>query len=103
MRPQTVTVGSATSSAAIPMDHKVNPTSISLGLVITGTGTYKVQHTFDNIFDSSVSPTWLDHATLTGKTANADGNYAFPVRAIRLTCTAWTSGSGTLTAIQARF
>ena len=102
MRPQTVTVGSATTSAPIPMDYAMNPCSISLGCVVNGGGTltYKVQHTFDNIFDSTVTPTWFDHSVITGKTANQDGNYAFPVRAIRLNVTAYTSGSATLTTIQ---
>jgi len=38
---------------------------------------------------------------VTGETTNQDGNYAFPVRAIRLNVTAWTSGTATLTVIQA--
>lgn len=42
----------------------------------------------------------FDHSSLTGKTANADGNYAYPVSAIRLNVTAYTSGKVTLTAIQ---
>lgn len=102
MRAQTVTVSSASSSVPLPMDYAANPTTISLGLVISGTGTYKVQHTFDDIFNAAITPTWFDHSTITGKTANADGNYAFPVKAIRLTSTAYTNGSGVLTVIQGR-
>lgn len=100
MKPTNITVSSAASSAAIPIDYRENGFGIGMGLVITGVGTYKVQHTFDNVQDSAVTPTWFDHSTLTGKTASADGNYAFPIRAIRLTCTAFTSGGGTLTIIQ---
>jgi len=70
-----------------------------LGLEVTGTGTYKVEHTFDNIQTDS-SPTAFNHSVLTAITANVDSNYNFPVRAIRLTCTAWTSGSATLKIIQ---
>lgn len=103
MRPTVVpTVISVTSSQAVPVDYHENGFGVGLGLVITGTGTYKVQHTFDNVQDPAVTPTWFDHSSLTGKTANADGNYAFPIRAIRLTCTAYTNGGGTLTIIQGR-
>jgi hypothetical protein len=102
MRPVSVTVGSQTTSAAIPMNWKANPFSVAIGCVVSagGTLTYKVQHTFDNIQDSTVTPTWFDHETITGKTASDDGNYAFPVRAIRLNVTAYTNGSVTMTLIQ---
>lgn len=102
MRPQSVTVSSATTSAALPMDYAANPFSVGIGCVASGTLTYKVQHTFDNVMDASVTPTWFDHDTLTGQTASADGNYAFPVRAIRLNITAYTNGSVTMTLVQGR-
>lgn|SRR3990172_2510058 len=101
MRRQTVTVSSATSSAAIPVDYRAMNFQIGLGCVMTGTLTYKLQHTFDDVFDPSVTPTWFDHSVVTGQTANKDGNYSFPVSAIRLTVTAYTSGSVTLTMLQA--
>lgn len=103
MRPQSVTVSSATTSATIPVNFRAEPGfGIGIGCVINGGGTltYKVQHTFDDVFDASVTPTWFDHATITGKTANFDGNYAFPVRAVRLNVTAYTSGSVTMTLLQ---
>lgn len=43
----------------------------------------------------------LTHSTITGKSANSDGNYAYPPQACRLIVTAWTSGSVSLTVIQA--
>lgn len=36
------------------------------------------------------------HETLLGLTAREDGNYAFPVRAVRLRNSAWVSGTSTL-------
>jgi hypothetical protein len=95
-----VVVSSQTTSAAIPVDPRQAAFAIGFGLVITGTGTYKVQHTFDNVQDSTVTPTWFDHPVVTGKTASTDGNYAFPIRAVRLNCTAFTNGSGTLRILQ---
>jgi hypothetical protein len=35
---------------------------------------------------------WDTHVSLTGQTGRNDGNYAFPVRAIRLNITAYTAG-----------
>lgn len=86
MRPTSVTVTSTTPSAWIPLDIYQTPFNVGFGVVKgnTGTVTYKVEHTFDDVFDPTVTPTAFDHATFTGKTASADGNYAFPVRAIRL-------------------
>lgn len=100
MRPTSVTVGSAASSAAIPINWRApGYFGVDIGCVNTGTNTYKVQHTFDDIFNSSVTATWFDHASITGKTAAADGNYAFPITAVRLTVTAWTNGSCTMTVV----
>lgn len=101
-RPTSVTVSSVASSAPIVIDHNEAGFGVGMGLVITGTGTYKIQHTFDNVMDAAVTPTWFDHPVVTGKTASIDGNYAFPVRAVRLTATAYTSGAGTLTVVQGR-
>lgn len=42
----------------------------------------------------------FDHPTVTAKTTATDGNYAFPVKAMRLNVTAYTSGKATLTALQ---
>lgn len=95
------TVSSATTSDPIPVDSNQNPFGVSVSTVVTGTNTHKVQHTFDDIFDSSVTPVWYDHTSLTGKTANADGNYAYPVTAVRLNVTAYTNGSVKLTVLQA--
>lgn len=105
MKPVTITVGSATVSVPVPVDYLLNPFSIGLGCVVSAGGvlTYKVQHSFDNPFAAAYDPataTWFDHATITGKTANQDGNYAFPVRAVRLNVTAYTGGNVTMTLVQ---
>lgn len=46
----------------------------------------------------------FNHATLNGVTgvppARADGNYAYPIAAVRLKCTAYTAGKATLTVQQ---
>jgi len=42
------------------------------------------------------------HSSITASTASVDGNYAFPVEAIRLNVTAWAAGKATLTVVQGR-
>lgn len=69
------------------------PFAIGFGVVVSGTVTYTVQHSFDGT-------NWFDHETVTGKTANDDGNYAFPIKHLRVNVTAGT-GTATLTAIVA--
>ena len=103
MRPQVVTQSAAGATSWIPINSRAdNSFGVGIGCVVAGgsTLTYKVEHTFDDIFDSSVTPTAFDHATIVGKTANSDGNYAYPVRAVRLNITAFTSGSVTMTLLQ---
>lgn len=42
------------------------------------------------------------HSSIVGSTASVDGNYAFPITAMRLNLTAWTAGTATLTVNQGR-
>lgn len=101
MRPVSVTVTGVANSAAIPMDYVQAPFAVGVGCVISATATYTVQHTFDDVQDATVTPTWFSNSGITAKTANTDGNYAFPVRAVRLNVSAST-GTVTMTLIQGR-
>lgn len=106
MRPIRVTVSSQTTSNPIPMDHYQGPFNVGLGVAVSAgaTLTYSVQHTFDDIwapgFDASTA-VWYTNSGLGAKSTTLDGNYAFPVTAIRLNVTAYTSGSATMTVVQA--
>jgi len=100
MRAITVTQTGAGSTDAIPCDLYISPFNLGLGCVVDGTVNFTIQHTFDDIFDADVTPTWFDHPVLQSLTGNTDGNYAFPVRAIRATVHSG-AGSVTLTLIQA--
>lgn len=99
MRPQVISITGTGTTAWIPLDYKQNPFNIGLGIVVNGTITYDIEHTFDDVFDVSVTPTAFKHSTLVAQTTNNDGNYAFPVRAIRINNTAGT-GSTALTILQ---
>ena len=104
-RPVRVTVGSATTSNVIPLDSYRNPFNVGLGCALSAGAslTYKVQYTYDDVFDNAFNPstaTWYDHATLAAKTTSSDGNIIVPVTAVRLNVTAYTSGTVTMTVLQ---
>ena len=100
MRPVVVSKTGTGSSSVVPLDHYQSPFNVAFGVVVSGTVNYTVQHTFDDIFDASVTPVWFSHPTIASLAANADGNYAFPVRAVRVTVNSG-SGTATMTVIQA--
>jgi len=81
------------------MNLDSTPFNVGFGVTITGAPTYTVQHTFDNPW-TTTSPVWFDHPTVAAETTNQDGNYAFPVAAIKVVVTSGT-GTATLTLIQA--
>jgi hypothetical protein len=99
MRPQVISITGTGTTAWIPVDYKQSPFNVGLGVVVNGTITYNIEHTFDDVFNTAVTPTAFIHSVLTAQTTNKDGNYAFPVRAIRVNNTAGT-GSTTLTILQ---
>jgi hypothetical protein len=52
--------------------------------------------TFSATWKLQVSPDgtlWVDHATITGKTAAFAGTVGYPVKQVRLSCTAFSSGT----------
>lgn len=99
MRPQIFSCTGTGTSAWIPLDYKQSPFNVGFGIVVNGTITYDIEHTFDDVFDTTVTPTAFKHATLTAQTTNKDGSYIVPIRAIRINNTAGT-GSTTVTLLQ---
>jgi len=104
MRPIiTPLTGSPLEGPVIVLDKYANPLNVGLVVVVTGTITYSVEHTFDDPFDTNFSPAaaeWIRHPILDGLTATQDSNYAFPPQATRLITTAGT-GTAELTVVQA--
>ena len=105
MRPKTVTLSSQTTSAPIPIDHRAPNIKITLGCDVLSSGVlvYDVQYTFDDIGVAGYNPStgnWQTHPILTGKAVSDASNLAFPVRAVRLRVTSYTSGSIRLTILQ---
>jgi hypothetical protein len=84
------------------MDFLSAQFEVGIGCIISGTATYTVEHTFDDVYAPGFVPasaTWFPNTGLTARTTNSDGNYAFPVQAIRLNVSAST-GSVTMRVIQ---
>jgi hypothetical protein len=101
MRQQIAAIAGTGSSNVLAMDTYISPFNVGFGVVVTGTVNYTVQHTFDNP-QTVASPTWFDHPTVAAKTASQDGNYAFPVAAIKVLVNSGTAPfTATLTVIQA--
>ena len=110
MRPTRQTLGAVAVSAPIVLDTYRDPFNVGIGVALSAGAslTYKVQHTLDDVLDgvtletfSPATATWYDNAVLVAKTTSSDGNYAYPVTAIRLNVTIWASGTATMTVIQA--
>lgn len=98
MRRNRVTITGTGSTAAVPMDVNKAVFAVGMGVVVTGTINYTIEHTFDD--PAVVLTTWYPHVTVAAQTTNKDANYAFPVTAIRLTTNSGT-GTATLTILQA--
>jgi len=99
MRQQIATRSGTGSSNVLAMDTYISPFNVGFGVVVSGTVNYTVQHTFDNP-QTVASPTWFSHPTVAALAVNQDGNYAFPVAAIKVIVNSG-AGSATMTVIQA--
>ena len=101
----TAASGATAVSNAIVCDHFPCNTDISLFVEVVGSAVYRVEHTPYNVGLYGVSgAVWYPHETLgsAAVSANADGNYAFPIGATRVVCVSGASGATvTLDVIQA--
>ena len=102
----TLDVSGATASNWIPLNQWETPFNVGIGVDVSAVGvsgstltsaagTYVVEHTFDDILVQTDSITAFRHDDLSAQTVKLDGNYAFPVAAVRLRIE--TAGSGTAT------
>lgn len=88
------TGASAQTTAWLPVDNNIVAFNLALHTVVTtGTVTYTVQGTLDDVQDSTVTPVAfsLPITAMQAATATQIGNLTMPVKAIRLTQT----GTGT--------
>lgn len=100
MRPITpVAVTGVKAGAAIPVDHQMENFNLGIAVDITGTITYNVEYTMDDL-SAGAPATWYPMTAFSAKTAATQGNFTQPCTAIRVNNTAGT-GSTTLRMVQA--
>lgn len=77
------------------VSNACNSFAIGFSVDISGTINYDVEHTMDEVLvaDASNGCVWFNHASVAAKTADADGSYLFPIRAMRLAINSLTSGA----------
>lgn len=123
MRPVVATQTTTGAGSVIPLDIYIAPFQVSVAVTTDGSADYDVQHTFDDIFDPTVTPSWFtssNPADYAFELLQEDGNLIlqengdslllegennsvfidFPVRAVR-TFVYSTTGTVTTTVIQA--
>ena len=88
---QSASTTAATASRAYILNQFAAPMNVGFGVVrVSGDVNFRVQHTFEQSI--SAATTWFDHSSVSGKTANIDGNYAFPINAVRLQLVSASAG-----------
>jgi hypothetical protein len=85
-------------SASIATDWRNRNWKCGVFVKLGTSGTYTVQHTKD-AHSYATGAQWLSNEYMTGLTTSDDGNYAFPVRRIRLLMTAQV-GAATITVLE---
>ena len=81
------------ASAPVTLTPSISPFNVGFAVVVTGTVSYSVQHSFDSV-------NWFENAIASKLSHTQDGNYAFPIKQMRVYI--WTgTGQATLTGIQA--
>lgn len=86
-RTQTIALTAATTGAspAYPVSFRNPYFNIGFGVVVSGTVTYSVQHTFNDVMrEGTAAAVWFEHDTATSASTNISGSYSYPVAALRL-------------------
>jgi hypothetical protein len=108
MRPIVLTATATGNTSPAVVDYLNNPVNIGLSLGNTSTGNVlTAQYSLDDPFasyavDYNTNGTWYNVsglATITATTGVA-GSITTPIRALRLSCTTFGSGNGSLTIVQ---
>lgn len=100
MRPQSVSQTGAGASSMLLPDIGRNPFQVSVAVVVSGTVSYSIEHSYDNPQLGAASMKWFSKTALATQTADKDDAYTSPVRAVRIN-QASGSGTTTLTLVQA--
>lgn len=95
------TVAATGASAWIPLNQYSQPFNVGFGVTVVApaasaavTTDFSVQHTFVDVLAgaSAGAGEIFDHSDVSGRSGSTDGNYAFPVAAVRVNVSALASG-----------
>lgn len=91
----------ANSGAIIPLNFNNVDVRIAFGCVVTGTVNYTVNHTYDDIYNAAITPTWWPdgQSSLVGATTSQEGNFVLPISAMQVIINSGT-GSVNVTILQ---
>ena len=92
-QPSVLTTNKVSVSNIYNVNYHCTPVNIGFGVVVTGSVTYSLQHSFDG-------STWFNNSVANNIAVNQEGYYIFPVKYIRINQTFGT-GSVICTLIQA--
>ena len=103
MRPTRITQTGAGTSTPVVLDI-YDRSQVSVAVAVSGTVNYTVQQTMDNVFDSSITPTWMDvpDPNLVGATTEAASGLPYTPFALRLVVNSG-AGSATLSVLSGSF
>lgn len=91
MRPVTVS-RTGVGAIGVLVDHQTTPFALGVGVIVSGTVTYNIEHSYDGT-------NWFAPAADSGKTAAYDKGFLTPILAVRTNVTAGT-GTVTMTVLQ---
>lgn len=97
-KPMSISTSGTSTSDVAGLCYYISPFSVSVVTTVTGSATYTLQYTADNIQASSFTPAganWQDHPMMTGSTTSGIAEFTSPVTAVRLN---QTSGAGSVAA-----
>lgn len=101
-KPITLTTSGVSASRVAPLCYFVDQFNVSVNTVVTGTATYTLQYTSDDVFAPGFSPAsanWKSHPSMTGATTSDFVQIVTPVTGVRINQTVGT-GSVLATVIQ---
>lgn len=98
-RPTTLSTSGVSKSSVCPLNHYAVPFNVSVITTVTGSATYTLQFTGDNVFASTFVPdsaNWQNHPQMTGSTVSDTVEFTSPVTGIRID---QTVGAGSVAAV----
>ena len=98
MQSVTLTKTGTGSSAVRALDFFLNPFSVGIGAIVTGTATYTVEYCFEDPTNPDFNPataTWFGVTGLSAESTTKSAALTVPCRGIRVTI---ASGAGSVTA-----